>query len=61
LVVTKRTVHTVNGWDSILKPERDYFKISQERMFLELNRLLTETEAILASELWPEVGDGMTG
>jgi hypothetical protein len=43
-------VHTVNGWDSILKPERDYFKISPERMFLELNRLLTETEAILASK-----------
>jgi hypothetical protein len=44
-------VHTVNGWDSILstlKLGRDYF--SPESMFLELNRLLTETEAILASK-----------
>jgi hypothetical protein len=48
--VTKRTVHTVNGWDSVLKLERDYFKISPERMFLELNELLTETEAILVSK-----------
>jgi hypothetical protein len=50
-VVTKRTVHTVNGWDSILstlKLGRDYS--SPECMFLELNRLLTETEAILASK-----------